>query len=791
MSEENELRSTDQAKNHVFLRRRGRAGRVPATVVVAAWGLISALAACGEDDPEAPAIAYNSLGEACREGEAACGPSCVALDSNADNCGACSNVCPVGAICDQGHCRAEAEGCSSGSLCDRGCIDVSEDARNCGACGQACAPEGSCAAGVCSCPGTLAACGDACVDTTSDEQHCGACGQACADTQTCDAGACVCAAGNLLCSSTQLGVVDSSVGTVAGPARCVDPLVDVAHCGACGNACTGGEICDQGSCVCPEGETSCDGQCADTQSSAEHCGACGNACEGGQVCDAGSCACPDGQTLCDGRCIDTQSDPEFCGACDVSCSLGQGCNAGSCESGALGEDGCQGLAQDLAISEVSVYQTVKVPLARDGQLLDNPDPAVVAGRQSLFRVFVTPGQGWTQRELSARLFLQNGDEVSTNYSVSTLSIAAQSSENDRETTFEFIVPPDRVTADAQFAVEVVECDTGSGTVASPRFPEAGGAALGAIDTGGLKVHFVPLRANGLLPDVSDETLDLYRIAFLDTYPISSVEFTVGEPVDVQDAEDWSNNLDQLRALRQQEQPPADVYYYGLIRPAENVGDFCGGGCVAGVGYVPPANRLNGAPRASMGLAYGDVNAAFTMLHEVAHNHGRNHAPCSPGGIQGVDPNFPQPDGSTGVVGYDALGDQLLPPNNTDIMGYCPNQWFSAYTYGGLLDAVMNVNQVQASVVVDPARVGAWRVLLVDAQRGPRWGIPMPAGSEAGGAEEPAFVFDASGNLLETVTVYRTNLSDTDAASLEVPAPKSGWRSIQVAGAAPIQFASAP
>jgi hypothetical protein len=193
----------------------------------------------------------------------------------------------------------------------------------------------------------------------------------------------------------------------------------------------------------------------------------------------------------------------------------------------------------------------------------------------------------------------------------------------------------------------------------------------------------------------------------------------------------------------------------------------------------------------MGLAYGDVDAAFTMLHEVAHNHGRNHAPCSPGGIVVVDPGFPQADGSTGSFGYDALGDQLIPPNTTDIMGYCPNQWLSAYTYGGLLDAVLTVNRVQASVVVDPARLGAWRVLLVDAQRGPRWGVPLPPGSEASGTTEPALVFDASGVLLETVNVYRTELSDMAAASLEVPAPKPGWRSIQVAGAPPIDFASAP
>jgi hypothetical protein len=88
-------------------------------------------------------------------------------------------------------------------------------------------------------------------------------------------------------------------------------------------------------------------------------------------------------------------------------------------------------------------------------------------------------------------------------------------------------------------------------------------------------------------------------------------------------------------------------------------------------------------------------------------------------------------------------------------------------------------------------VGDWQVLLVDAAHGPRWGIPLPAASEAAGEEEPALVLDAAGVPIETVSVYRTNLSDMEASSFEVPAPQTGWDSIEVSGAPPIQFAPAP
>jgi hypothetical protein len=755
---------------------------------------LGAAIACG-DSSDDPQVAYVTIsGVPCLGGAVACGDVCTQLASSADNCGYCGNTCAPGSICDGGQCRSEAQGCSPSTLlCGRDCVDPTSNGSHCGACDASCPSDATCVGGGCDCPGDLSACGSTCVDTLQDVANCGACGTACVDTQTCEAGICECPVGRELCSSQQLGVQDGAVSTVAGVSTCVDPLTDAQHCGACGNACTGGQICDQGSCACPTGQTLCGDTCVDTQTSTDNCGGCGNACVGGQVCDGGDCACPSGQTLCGDTCVDLQSDAAHCGACDTQCSLGQACAGGACQSGAAGDDGCQGLAQNLSISQVAAYQTVKVTLAQDGQSVQNPDPAMVAGRPTLFRVFVTPGNGWVQRELSARLFLQNGEETPlTQYSESTLSIAAASDEDDRATTFEFLVPPERVTDETQFAVEVVECGTGAGAAASPRFPATGGADLAAIDTGALKLHFVPLRANGLLPDTSEEALNLYRIAFLDTYPVSSVEITVGEPFDIADAEDWGNNLDQVRALRQQEQPPADVYYYGLLKPADTFREFCGNGCVAGIGYVPPANRLQAGQRASMGLAYADETAAFTMLHEVAHNHGRNHAPCAPGGgITGVDPNYPQPNGATGVYGYNFLGDQIIPPNFTDLMGYCNNQWLSAYTYGGLLDAVMTVNRIQASVIPDPKRLGSWRTLLVESKRGPRWGIPMPAGTEAAGVEEPALVLDAAGAVIDTVSVYRTPLSDTDAASLEIPEPKPGWSAIQVTGAPPIEFARQP
>lgn len=736
-------------------------------------GALFAGAMSGCSTSDSPRVATRTLsGMECVDGAVACGDSCARLASSALHCGACDNACGPDAICDRGACVSAAAGCSSGlTLCGGGCIDASTDREHCGGCEQSCAPEGECSAGSCLCPGELTPCDSACVDLGTDPAHCGACGVACVDSQACELGSCECPAGTELCEAT-----------------CVDTQTSDAHCGVCGTACTGGQVCASGSCACPDDQTLCDEACADTQTSVDHCGACGTPCSGGQVCDAGSCACPEGMLLCDGQCIDTQSDNANCGGCGVACGLGEGCSSGACAGGALAEDGCEGLARELTITQVAAYQTVKTEIARDGVSVEARDIELVAGRSTLVRVFVAPGNERAPRELSARLHLDTGDAIVTHYAPK-LSLTESSSEGDRDTTFEFVLPREEVTADARYAVEVVECETPLGEVLRPRFPETDGISLGALELGSLRIHVVPLRSNGRLPDTSDEGLETYGRAFLATFPIASVDFTVGEPVDIADPEDWNTTLDIVRALRASEAPDPEVYYYGMLRPSDTLRQFCGGGCTAGVGYVPNGRFSNPAVRAAVGLAFGNDDSAFTMLHEVAHNHGRGHSPCVQGGtITGVDQNYPHAGGVIGVYGYDPLGGELIAPGEaTDLMGYCGNQWLSDYTYAGLIDTVMAVNQVQASVLVDPERVGAWRVMLVDSARGARWGRRITGPAVASGTEEAALVLDDSGTLLASVSVYRTEVADIEAFSIQVPEPQPGWHSIQVSGAPPLPY----
>jgi hypothetical protein len=75
--------------------------------------------------------------------------------------------------------------------------------------------------------------------------------------------------------------------------------------------------------------------CTNLQSDSRNCGACGATCEGG-VCTDGECVCPAGQTDCNGRCVNRLTDASNCGACNTHCALNRTCSGGGCVCSDLG-----------------------------------------------------------------------------------------------------------------------------------------------------------------------------------------------------------------------------------------------------------------------------------------------------------------------------------------------------------------------------------------------------------------------------------------------------------------------
>jgi hypothetical protein len=463
------------------------------------------------------------------------------------------------------------------------------------------------------------------------------------------------------------------------------------------------------------------------------------------------------------------------------------------EGGSTGTDSCTSdLARNLTVQQIAVYQSVKIPVMQDGAEIATASrkASVVQGRNGMFRVFVTLGSGWTARELAARLTLTPAGGQSAQY-FSRKTISASSTDSDLKTTFQIFVPPSAMAGSLRYSVEVVECSTQSGTAGAARFPATGDIDLGVKNTGGLKIKIIPIQFNSLLPDTSAATLAVYADEMTAEYPINNISISVGDTLTATTPIDWSGMLDQVRAKRTADKPAADVYYFGLVKPADTLRTYCQSSCTTGIGFVVTSatGTTAGSGRAAVGVAFGDKTSAQTMSHEVGHNHGRNHSPCSTAGtISGVDANYPYTNGALGSWGYDYRTQALLDPAKyTDIMGYCSNKWMSDYTYNGITTRVAAVNGV-ADVYTPDYALARWRILLVD-ERGPRWGIPVTDEAPAEGDPAPATIYDNTGAELTNVTVYWTAIGDLEASMYMVPEPQPGWYAVAVAGSPPLPFAA--
>lgn len=317
----------------------------------------------------------------------------IDLSRDADNCGACGNVCgtflPLHMVsqCIEGACAYQCHNPNPqfptdwrdcNGVIDDGCeVNVLLDTKHCGSCGNACAPGQSCNSGKCGCPAGRIECPwflgrTRCVDPMTDDFNCGGCGSACPSD-----GACAVNPPNMRygCVGGTCGHLKCEPRTVdcngdVGPLGCasdgceVGAVADRDNCGGCGVTCKDGEECldPKGTglaCVAPceaTGFTFCPvGKCFDLSSDVLACGHCSNECPAGgpnqvRACHKGVCAleCAPGFADCnqdpsDGCETDLSVNPNHCGACGNECelALGQPCVEGKCLMTPCGSPGAK------------------------------------------------------------------------------------------------------------------------------------------------------------------------------------------------------------------------------------------------------------------------------------------------------------------------------------------------------------------------------------------------------------------------------------------------------------------
>ncbi|MCC6554379.1 MAG: hypothetical protein IT372_15465 [Polyangiaceae bacterium] len=373
-------------------------------------------------------------------------------------------------------------------------------------------------------------------------------------------------------------------------------------------------------------------------------------------------------------------------------------------------------ATGVSIREIAIYQGVKRPLMTGGAHVDSIIP-VVTGRDALIRVFYDLLPDYNGQPVTARLTIDGQAPIDV-----VQPLSGSSSDGSLQTTINFDVPASMMVGGMGYRVDLLQV-TGQGGGDNPAavFPAAGSDPINvAPSPATLQVKLIPIAygadGSNRTPDTSQTQLDRYRDLFLAMYPITSIDLTVHAPVQWDstispNGAGWESLLNALADFRAQENAPANVYYYGIFAPASSIQEFCGGGCVAGLGFVTTPGDSYG--RVAIGIGFtGDI-ATETAVHEVGHNHGRNHAPC--GGPSGVDQSYPYSGGKIGTWGYNILSHQLFSPTNTtDVMGYCQPIWISDYNFRALFSRIQGVDG--ANVIIPPELFDlTWERVQIDAQ----------------------------------------------------------------------------
>jgi hypothetical protein len=391
---------------------------------------------------------------------------------------------------------------------------------------------------------------------------------------------------------------------------------------------------------------------------------------------------------------------------DGSGASGQGANGqGASGQGGNGQGGNgqgagdplenSGPVDGVTINSIVLYQSVERPLMENGGAASSAAP-VVADREGLLRVFYSADGGYNGQPVTARFLVDGEDALQVQ-----ATLGGSSQAGDLDSTININIPPGYLGVGSAYRLDIVqalELTTGNNVAAT--YPTTPGTmeATGARQAGTLTVTLVPVRydadGSGRLPDTSAAQLKRYEDLFYAMYPITDIDIQVRSQVlpwnstISSNGNGWSNLLDSIASLRNSDNAAFNNYYYGIFEPSSSVSNFCGGGCVAGLGFLGgPGDDWS---HAAIGLGFTGDMSAETAVHELGHNHGRGHAPC--GNVSGADGSFRYSGGAIGSWGYNMVSGELYDPNVVkDMMGYCDPTWISDYNFANIFDRIQTVN----------------------------------------------------------------------------------------------------
>ncbi len=315
---------------------------------------------------------------------------------------------------------------------------------------------------------------------------------------------------------------------------------------------------------------------------------------------------------------------------------------------------------------------LSLPIVYLTQAIQRPagDVPLIAGREALLRAFLVSDQTHAFFEPEVVATLTRGGEEVHRVVMRTADdrLTTVAEEGVLRTSYNAVIPAEHVVPGTELVVVADPAETVPRAADSrTRFPEVGAMPLNVIDVPPFELTVVPVLSAGR-PDssifawtdsIADDSPQVGL--FKHSFPLSEFSATTRDryvtSLDLTDEDNTWPLVLELEAVYKAEE--ATGYWYAVADSDE--------------GYVRGIARLNGW--VSFGKPWDTE-----LAHEVGHSLDLLHAPC--GGALGTEPDFPYPNGSIGVWGFDFRDSTVVSPDSRrDIMGYCYNKgWLSDYYF---------------------------------------------------------------------------------------------------------------